>query len=275
MAADQHSTLRPAEQRICQEPDRSPNRAHYLLMAQLIAAQHGTLMANRWFAGLPLPLRDDILSRAALRELRAGERLYSRGDAADGWYGVLEGAIKVCATTVDGREMVLTWLEPGTWFGEISLFDDLPRAHDGVAHTATRLLWLTPAQFADLLARHPPFCVALMRLQCQRLRLLFAAVEDLATQPIEARLARQLLGLAASYGRATGDGVAIDLHLPQEEIAQLLGASRQRVNQVLKAWERDGWLRGRYGQLLITDRAALQRCAARAASSEAGAAADP
>jgi CRP-like cAMP-binding protein len=222
-------------------------------MAELTAAQHATLQGNEWFAGLPQALQSAIVEAARTKQLANGQRLYLKGQPADGWYGVLAGAIKVGTTSPDGRETVLTWLEPGTWFGEISLVDKLPRTHDGYAYGEATMLVIAPADFERLVQAHPALLRALLVQQSRRLRLAFALLEDAATSPLEARLARQLVNLAASYGRREADGTVIDLHLPQDELAQLMGVSRQRINQALKAWERNGALRQRYGRIVIVD----------------------
>lgn len=235
---------------VCQPHDSSG----YARMAALSPAEDTTLCSNSWFAALPQELRAAIVSAAHRRVLTDGQRLFLDGQAADGWYGVLAGAIKVRHISADGRERVLTWVEPGTWFGEISLLDGAPRIHDGVATGATELLLLPPPAFEQLLERFPRFGRALAELQSRRLRLVFALLTELNTLPLETRLARQLLNLAASYGRAAeGGGTQIDLHLPQDELAQLMGVSRQRINQALKTWEKLGALRQRYGRIVIVD----------------------
>jgi CRP/FNR family transcriptional regulator, cyclic AMP receptor protein len=226
-------------------------------MAELSAAESQTLLDNTWFAALPAALRAALVGGARRLRLADGETLFLDGQEADGWYGVLEGAIKVRHVSADGRERVLTWLEPGTWFGEISLLDGAPRIHDGLAAGATTLLLLPTAAFEDLLERHPRFGRALAELQSRRLRLVFALLAELSTLPLETRLARQLLNLAASYGRSTPEGTRIELHLPQDELAQLMGVSRQRINQALKAWERQGALTQRYGRIVIVEAARL------------------
>jgi CRP/FNR family cyclic AMP-dependent transcriptional regulator len=104
----------------------------------------------------------------------------------------------------------------------------------------------------------------LLRLQARRIRLLFGQVEDLNTLPLRARLAKQLLHLVRSYGvpsLSDGDEMRIGLQLAQEELAQLLGASRQRVNQELKAMEREGVIRIEPTRPGGRDRAALMRIA--------------
>ena len=117
-----------------------------------------------------------------------------------------------------------------------SLFEGLPRTHDGNAHGDTTLLIVRKPDFKALLAAHVELYDALLCLNCRRLRLMFDAVEDLNTRPLAARLARQLLLLARSYGIAEGEEIRIGLALAQEDLAQLLGASRQRVNQELKGF---------------------------------------
>jgi CRP/FNR family transcriptional regulator, cyclic AMP receptor protein len=230
-------------------------------MAELDARQRAILEFGTWFAALPAPLRDAAIAIGQRRALIDGAALHVRGELPCGWYGILSGAIKVRAFSADGRESVLTFLEPGAWFGEISLIDGLPRTHDAVAYGDTSVLVVAPAEFQALLMRFPDLPLHLLRLQCQRIRLLFAALEDLNTKPLEQRLAKQLLNLAQHYGVADGGGVRIGLRLPQEQLAQLVGASRQRVNAELSEWVRRGWIAVRYGDISVLDAAALRTVA--------------
>jgi len=195
-----------------------------------------------WFSKLSPALRADILGRALVRRLADGVLLTARGTAADEWCGVAKGAVRISSVSLSGKQITLTYAEPGVWFGDIALFDGLPRTHDANAHGDTTLLVVRKADFRELLTRHVELYDALLRLQCRRLRLMFDAVEDLNTRPLAARLAKQLLLLARSYGVTEGGEIRIGLQLAQEDLAQLLGASRQRVNQELKGFERDGAL---------------------------------
>jgi len=113
------------------------------------------------------------------------------------------------------------------------------------------------ADFRDLLSQHAELYDALLRLNSRRLRLLFDVVEDLNTRPLASRLAKQILLLARSYGIAQGEEIRIGLQLAQEDLAQLLGASRQRVNQELKAFERDGAVRIEPTRLVVLSRPKL------------------
>lgn len=209
------------------------------------------LAGSEVFAHLPEPAQDELIDRASLRWLADGECLFHRGDPADGWYCLLEGALKVSAVSAEGRELALIYLDPGSWFGEISLFDGMPRTHDNYAYGDCVLLLLPKPQFRLLLDRHTSLYEALMLMHCQRLRMLFATIEDQSLNSLEQRVARQLLNLARSYGTAQGDGIRIGLKLSQESLAQLVGASRQRVNQELKRLESNGILSQRGGYVVL------------------------
>jgi len=209
----------------------------------LTIAEQSNIDAGSWFSKLSLLLRSAIVSRAGVRRLPDGTMLSARGAQADEWCGVAKGAVRVSSVSLSGKQITLTYVEPGTWFGDISLFDGLPRTHDANVHGETTLLVVRRADFKELLAQHTELYEALLRLNCRRLRLMFDAVEDLNTRPLASRLAKQILLLARSYGVPQGEEIRIGLQLAQEDLAQLLGASRQRVNQELKGFERDGAVR--------------------------------
>jgi CRP/FNR family transcriptional regulator, cyclic AMP receptor protein len=209
----------------------------------LTSAEKLTIEAGSWFSTLSPALRQAILARALVRRLSDGALLTSRGAPAEEWCGVAKGAVRVSSVSLSGKQVTLTYVEPGVWFGDISLFDGLPRTHDANAHGETTLLVVRKPDFKQLLSLHTELYEALLRLNCRRLRLMFDVVEDLNTRPLASRLAKQVLLLARSYGIAQGEEIRIGLALAQEDLAQLLGASRQRVNQELKGFERDGAVR--------------------------------
>ena len=168
-----------------------------------------------------------------------------------------KGAVGVSSVSLSGKQVTLTYVEPGIWFGDIALFDGLPRTHDASAHGETTLLVIRKPDFRDLLQRHTELYEALLRLNCRRLRLMFDQVEDLNTRPLASRLAKQILLLARSYGVSQGEEVRIGLQLAQEDLAQLLGASRQRVNQELKGFEREGAVRVEPTRLVVLSKEKL------------------
>lgn len=216
-----------------------------------------------WFSKLSAGLQQAILSRAIVRRLPDDAPLAVRGAQAEEWVGVARGAVRISTVSLSGKQVTLTYCEPGTWFGDIALFDGLPRTHDAHAHGDTTLLVVRKPDFKALLAQHVELYDALLRLNCRRLRLMFDQFEDVNTRPLQARLARQLLLLAKSYGIRDGEEIRIGLQLAQEDLAQLLGASRQRVNQELKGFEREGILRVEPTRLVVLSREGLMAAAER------------
>ena len=168
--------------------------------------------------------------------------------------------MRVSSTSVSGKQITLTYVEPGIWFGDVSIFDGDRRTHDCYAHGDTTTLNVAKADFKKILTQHVEFYDAMLRLHARRIRQLYGLVEDLNTLPLRARLAKQLNHLLRSYGvpsLSDAKAIRISLQLAQEELAQLLGASRQRVNQELKQMEREQIIRIEPGGLVVLDRDAL------------------
>ena len=102
----------------------------------LTMPERTNIESGSWFSRLSLPLRNAILSRAVVRRLNDGAMLSARGQPAEEWCGVAKGAVRVSSVSLSGKQITLTYVEPGVWFGDISLFDGLPRTHDSNAHGA-------------------------------------------------------------------------------------------------------------------------------------------
>jgi CRP/FNR family cyclic AMP-dependent transcriptional regulator len=229
----------------------------------LTIPERHSIESGSWFSKLSQPLRLAILSRAGVRRLTDGALLASRGEPASEWVGVAKGAVRVSSVSLSGKQITLSYVEPGTWFGDIALFDGLPRTHDANAHGETTLLVVRKPDFKELLSQHVELYDALLRLNCRRLRLMFNQIEDLSTRPLASRLAKQVLLLAKSYGVEQGEEIRIALQLAQEDLAQLLGASRQRVNQELKGFEREGAVRVEPTRLVVLSKDKLLAIAER------------
>jgi len=228
----------------------------------LTIEEREAINSGRWFSSLSPSLRHDILRCAFVKRHKDGDLISARGDPPDHWIACAKGAVRVSSTAVSGKQVTLTYVEPGIWFGDVAMFDGDRRTHDAYAHGDTTVLCVARADFQKILATHVELYEALMRLQARRIRTLFGLVEDLNTLPLRARLAKQLIHLVRSYGVPNledGSQTRIGLQLAQEELAQLLGASRQRVNQELKTMEREGTIRIEPGGLVVLDRAALMR----------------
>ena len=227
----------------------------------LTIEERAAINNGRWFSALSPSLRHDILRCAYVRRFKDGELICARGDPADAWSAVAKGSVRVSSTSITGKQVTLQYVEPGIWFGDIALFDGERRTHDAYAHGDTTMLVVSLADLRKILSQHVELYEALLRLQCRRIRQLFGLVEDLNTLPLRARLAKQLGLLVRSYGVPSADGreVRIGLQLAQEELAQLLGASRQRVNQELKSMEREEVIRIEPTGLVVRNREALAK----------------
>ena len=228
----------------------------------LTIEERAAINNGRWFSSLSPSLRHDILRCAFPKRFKDGDLICARGDPAESWSAVARGSVRVSSTSITGKQVTLSYVEPGIWFGDVAIFDCERRTHDAYAHGETTLLNVSVSDVRKILAQHVELYEALLRLHARRIRQLFGLVEDLNTLPLRARLAKQLTHLVRSYGvpsLSDAGEVRIGLHLAQEELAQLLGASRQRVNQELKAMEREDVIRIEPGGLVVRNREALMR----------------
>jgi CRP/FNR family cyclic AMP-dependent transcriptional regulator len=226
----------------------------------LTIEERAAINSGRWFASLSPSLKHDILRCAYVKRYKDADLITARGEPPEEWIACAKGAVRVSSTSISGKQVTLTYVEPGIWFGDVSIFDGDRRTHDAYAHGDSTILCVAKADFKKILAVHAELYEALLRLHARRIRQLYGLVEDLNTLPLRARLAKQLLHLVRSYGvpsLSDASEVRIGLQLAQEELAQLLGASRQRVNQELKSMERDNAIRIEQGGLVIRDRNAL------------------
>src|SRR4030095_3756177 len=228
----------------------------------LTIEEREAINSGRWFSSLSPSLRHDILRCAYVKRYKDGELIAARGDAPEEWIACAKGAGRVSSTSISGKQVTLTYVEPGIWFGDVSIFDGDRRTHDAYAHGDSTIVCVARADLRKILSEHTELYEALLRLHARRIRQLFGLVEDLNTLPLRARLAKQLIHLMRSYGVPTladGTQIRIGLQLAQEELAQLRGAARQRVNQDLKSMEREEAIRIEPGGLVVLDRAALMR----------------
>ena len=177
-------------------------------------------------------------------DLPRGQVLFNEGDPGDRLYVIDEGKIKLGATSGDGRETLLAILGPGEMFGELSLFDPGPRNATAVALTDATLLGVGHPDLEPWLTGRPEVAASLLGALARRLRRTNEAMADLVFSDVPGRVAKALLDLAAKFGVPGPDGSVHVVHdLTQEELAQLVGASRETVNKALADFQNRGWLR--------------------------------
>jgi CRP/FNR family transcriptional regulator len=218
----------------------------------------GLLRASPLFAGLDDAAWSGLAARLGTLTLERGEQLFAEGDPGDALHVVVDGKVKICRTSADGRENVLALLGPGDLLGELAVFDSQPRAATAAAIVDSSFAVLARADFDAWLAEHPAVAASLLRALAVRLRQTNEAMADLVFTDVPGRIAKTLLSLAERFGEADGSGVRVAHDLTQEELAQLVGASRETVNKALSEFAARGWLRvdGRAVVLLDVDRLA-------------------
>lgn len=168
--------------------------------------------------------------------------IFSEGDQGDRLYVILEGKVKLGHASPDGRENLLGVLGPGDMFGELSLFDPVPRTATATALTDCVVMGLGHADLDAWLSGRPALAKALLTALAQRLRRTNEALGDLVFADVPGRVAKALMELSDKFGVVGDDGIHVTHDLTQEELAQLVGASRETVNKALADFAARGWL---------------------------------
>lgn len=215
------------------------------------------LKTGRWFSVLPEPMQQALLADAQIKTLAQQQVLFSRGDAFDGIYCVVKGALRITGSTAAGKEALLTVIEPYNWIGEIALFDGLARTHDAIATQASVLVNVPQASLDAMLTEHPSWWRWFGLLLTYKMRVVFVAMEDAALLTAPQRVARRLVFMAEGYGEFTDRSRRV-LPLPQEQLAAMLSLSRQTINQVLRQFEAQGLLKLHYRELEVLDLGGLR-----------------
>lgn len=223
----------------------------------IIKVKHILLKSN-WFSSLPDEVINQLVSLSRPKKLSLGQLLHRKNDPADGLYCVISGRIRVSNYTLEGKELVLTWLQPGSWFGEISLFDGLPRSHDAHAEEASELLKIPSTAFASLLAKQPNLYPHFMRLLCQRLRATFALIDETGSLSLQGQLCKRLLLLADGLEQQVHKTEELRLSISQESLALLLHTSRQTINKLLQALQQQKLVSVHYGHINILNKSKLE-----------------
>ncbi len=187
--------------------------------------------------------------------------IFHKGDPGSSMMAVIRGKVKICATSHDGKEVVLNIIDQGGAFGEIAVLDGKPRTADAVALEETDLLVLERAQLMSFLSNNPELLTRLLAVLCQRLRQTSEHLEDAMLREAPSRLARGLLRLAEAFGQEGPTGIRLAIKLSQTQIGNLVGTSRESVNKLLNEWQRAGHLAQEGGSLIIRDPKLLARIA--------------
>lgn len=195
---------------------------------------------------------DEIVAHAKQRTLHRGDVLFNEGDEADELYVVVSGRIAIANKSIDGRESMMALMERGDLFGEMPLFDHLARSAEARALETSGVIAIPYAPLTDLYHAKPQLLWKVVALLAGRLRTVDAALADSVFLDVTGRTAKRLLELA-------GDADEFALPITQEELAGMVGASRERVNKAIASFIRLGWIEQLDRRYRIAKRDELER----------------
>lgn len=191
--------------------------------------------------GIPNELLGALLRSGARKRLPAKEVVFNRGEPGNRIYFILDGGVKVSTLSHEGKEVIFDVLVTGDFFGEMSLFDDKPRTGTVTTLVATTLFMLGKTEFLDALEKCPVISVRLIRTLVGRLRMMDSFIEDVIFLDAAERIAKRVIALARMFGSAGDlDEIRIDLKVSQQELANLVGITRESVNKQFREWEKAG-----------------------------------
>lgn len=218
------------------------------------------LTRTELFGGLPPGVVAQVANRFHTVQFKRGHTIYARGDAGNTLYLISSGQIRFSVVSGDGRELSVRVAKGGEIIGEIAVLDRQPRTATAVAISAVSAYSLTRTELDQLLLREPQLARNAIDFLCHRLRDTTDQLELIALYPVEVRLARFLLVALKGQRSQSGKRIPLELGFSQGELAQLLGASRPKVNLALGFLEEAGAI-GRTPDRLFCDPAILARIA--------------
>lgn len=186
------------------------------------------------------------------RNLVRGDVLFKEGDVADSLYIVVRGRLAIAiANPIDHRETVVSLMEPGDLFGEMAMLDDGPRSAMARALETSTVLAIPYAAVLDVFREQPALLWGVTRLLAQRLRVMDETLADSVFLDVTGRTAKRLLELSEGADEFT-------LPVTQEELAGMVGASRERVNKAIASFIRLGWIDQHERKYTIIKRQSLE-----------------
>jgi CRP/FNR family transcriptional regulator, cyclic AMP receptor protein len=193
------------------------------------------------------------------RTYQRGDIIFHKDDPGYTLYVIVSGAVKISVSSSEGDEIILAILTKGQFFGEMALFDDMPRSADAEAIQLTEVQTVQREDLIRLLEKRPKVAITqLLKVLGQRLRATDELLQDAAFLDIPSRLAKRLLDLADGHGEKTPHGIKINLRLTQQDLASMIGARRENVNRALAYYQSRGWLSKEGGHFTILNEAQLR-----------------
>ena len=226
--------------------------------ASSIETSKDAVLLAPWALGLTPELKRRVLRETVVRSLPSGGLVCRKGDPASDWIGVLRGLVKVYGHNAEGKSTTFIGVPSGGWFGEGALLKGERRLYDAIALRPSEIAYVPRNTFHLLIESNVDFNRFLLDQLNERLGQFVAIVEHDRLVGPEARLANEL---AALFNPRLYPGLENQLQISQEELAQLVGLSRQRVNRALKVLARAGLVTVAYERITIVDLAGLRKYA--------------
>lgn len=211
------------------------------------------------FQGVDPDAAEALAKDLEIVDVRKGDVLFNEGEPGDSLYIVITGKIKLGRRAADGRQNLIALMGPSDMVGELSLFDPGPRTATATAVTDTRVARLRKQALRPWLSNRPEIAEQLLRVLARRLRRTNDALADLIFTDVPGRVAKNLLQMAGKFGSRDGGVLRVTHDLTQEELAQLVGASRETVNKALADFASRGWLRLDGKSVIVLDPERLAR----------------
>lgn len=239
------------------------SRVHPILSRANMAAseQNDSLGEVPLFAGLTEKQRNWLRSRLYARTFPANVDVIVAGAAGEVLYVILSGTVKVYVSQADGTDVIVAILGPGDTVGEQAIVDQAGRSASVITLEDSTVLWMSQADFQEALDTIPALARNLLKILSARLRMTTGHMQAMASLDVNHRLIRQIMAFAHRYGIENPDGtLTIPIRLTQNDLSELVGASRKRVNQAMVTLKREGWVAVDAGyHITILDRAALEQ----------------
>jgi CRP/FNR family transcriptional regulator, cyclic AMP receptor protein len=216
-----------------------------------IEALRALLSRHMLFREASPRLLDGLAKFATVRHFEADDEIFAKGDPGNALCGVLMGRVCIYTVSSEGEEAILNILEPGEIFGEIALLDGGPRTASARAMKPVDLLQIHRDHFNPFLHEHPELGVSMLPVLCGRIRMNVEFIEDAVFLHLPARLAKRLLSLAEVHGKPEARGIRIGFRLSQQDLAHMIGATRERVNKELSLWREKGLIAIEDGMIVL------------------------
>ena len=204
---------------------------------------------------------DKMLQFARFETIEAKQVAFHKGSHGNEMFAIASGRVKISTFSLDGKEILFDILESGDVFGELSLIDGKVRSASVTAIERCRLLVLEQRHFLPFLENNPQIGIKMLTALCERLRATNETLEDAYFLDLPSRLAKKILYLASNHGAEKGNNCLVEFRLSQEELGNLVGASRESINKQMRIWEENGIVRTERGYIHILQPAYFEQAA--------------